>query len=121
MVSTSIVWAFLAYAFSDTDKEPQETAIKPETRDDEPIKEEAEDSAGPSRFPLEDTKASDDSEEEDIKLETATTSEVEDAEGDTQEHVGGYTSHSGMGTALESAEARGVQRRRSHLFQGQDS
>lgn len=114
MASTSIVWAFLAFLFNRTDKGAQKTAIKRETRDDTSIKEEDEEDEGFWSLKIPDRR--------DVQPETSsTTSEAEDAEGDVQEDVGGYIGHGGMGTGLESAEDRGVQRRRSRVFQGQDS
>ena len=121
MASTSIVWAFLAFLFNRTDKGTQKSAIKRETRDDTSIKEEEDEDEDKGfwslKFP---TTQNQDS--QDVKPETSsTTSEAEDAEGDAQEDVGGYIGHGGMGTGLESAEDRGVQRRRSRVFQGRDS
>lgn len=115
----SIVWAFLAFLFNRTDKGTQKTAIKRETRDNTSIKEEEDEDEGfwSLKFP---TRKYQDS--QDVKPESSsTTSEAEDAEDDAQEDVGGYIGHGGMGTGLESAEDRGVQRRRSRVFQDQDS
>lgn len=115
MVSTSVVWLVLAYMFS-TDHETRETE-----RGSTPIKEESDDESAdpagslPSRRdqPPEESETDDDS-KVDVKQEPSPiTSEAGDGNA-TTEHVG-------TGTGLESAEARGVQRRRSHLFKEEDS
>ena len=88
-------------------------AIKPETPDDETsIKDEDEDEdrGGLSRFPPDN-----DSEEENARPEPASTSETEDAS--HARDIG----HGGMGTGVESAGDRGVQRRRSRMFEGEQS
>lgn len=119
MVSMSVVWLVLAYMLS-TAREIRETE-----RGGTPIKEESDDeSADPAGFPSsghgqppEENEAGYDSEEE-VKQEpspSATTSEAGD------DNATDSTAHGGTGTGIESAEARGVQRRRSHLFKVEDS
>lgn len=117
MLSTTIVWISLAYLFSGKGKGQGETTIKQETPDDASIKDEDEDedSGDLSRFPPAHTKTEHDSEEGDPRSEQASTSETEDA-GDTRD-----TSHGGMGTGVESAGDRGVQRRRSRMFEGDET
>merc|ERR1712187_410148 len=105
MMSTSIVWLVLAYMFG-TDHETRETE-----RGSTPIKEESDDeSADPAGFPssrrdqpAEDSETEDES-EVDVKQEPSPA---------TSEAGGDYATaeHAGMGTGLESVEARGVQRR----------
>lgn len=113
MLSTSLVWIALAYLFSGKGKGQGDKAIKPETPDDETsIKDEDEDEdrGGLSRFPPDN-----DSEEENARPEPASTSETEDAS--HARDIG----HGGMGTGVESAGDRGVQRRRSRMFEGEQS
>lgn len=116
MGSMSIVWLALAYLFSTVNVTPETKIKEEEAQDDVSIKQESEvESVGASKFPPArhgplQTEAGLESEGDDRKSETSTASETEQAEGED-----------GTGTGLESAEARGVQRRRSRMFHEEDT
>ena len=126
MASTSIVWIVLAYSFGSSD-EAQESGIKQETQSDTSIKEESDDeSVDISKFPSSShgppskIKTEHDS-EEDVKPEASIASEAEETDsGSPEEEAGDSAGHGGAGTGLESAEDRGIQRRRSRIFKEEE-
>lgn len=127
MASTSIVWIVLAYSFGSSDGE-QGSGIKQETQSDTSIKEESDDeSVDISKFPSSSRgpsskkiKTEHDSEEE-VKSEASVANEAEETDsGSPEEEAGDSAGHGGAGTGLESAEDRGVQRRRSRIFKEEE-
>lgn len=122
MASTSIVWIILTYSFGSSDSD-QGSRIKQEMESDTSIKEESDDESvdiskfrSSSRGPLSKIKTEHDS-EEDVKPEASSASEAEETDsGSPEDEAGDSAGHRGAGTGLESAEDRGVQRRRSRLF-----
>lgn len=117
MISSSIAWLVLASLWST--KPENQINIKQETRGKTPIKEEYDDEAAdisaldspsdshsPKHQQTSRVKKEEDFEEETKPSYTS----------DTDEGSHAWPSESGAGTGLESAEARGVQRRRSRLF-----
>ena len=128
MASTSIVWIILAYSFGSSDGD-QETKIKQETRSDTLVKEESDDeSVDISKFPSSSShgppskkiKTEHDS-EENVNPEPSTTSEAEETDsGSPADEAGDSAGHGGAGTGLESAEDRGIQRRRSRIFKEEE-
>lgn len=116
MGSMSIVWLVLAYLFSTVNVTPETKIKEEEAQDDVSIKQESEEeSVGTSKFPPArhgplQTEAEPESDGDDRKSEVFLTSEAEQAEGEE-----------GTRTGLESAETRGVQRRRSRMFHEEDT
>lgn len=111
MFSTSFVWVLLASLLSNGGgkhgvKEAQrgDASIKEESDDEEADASSQDDQADPSQ--------------RDIKREEEFDEDHRDA---PVSEVAGSHTDSGAGTGLETAEARGVQRRRSHLSQGEHS
>lgn len=112
MFSTSAVWLLLVSLGSNggnrvKGERPDRTRIK-EKSDDDPDDPFSEDS---------DTGPSNDPSQRRIKREEGEESHLESPFGE----VAGSQTDSGTGTGLESAKARGVQRRRIHLFEGEQS
>lgn len=126
MASTSIVWIVLAYSFGSSDGE-QGSGIKQETQSDTSIKEESDDeSVDISKFPSSSRgpppkkiKTEHDS-EEDVKPAASIASEGEETDSSPTDEAGDSAGHGGAGTGLESAEDRGVQRRRSRIFKEEE-
>lgn len=118
MLSTSVVWLILA-ALVSSGGGNRGTGIKKEQRSETLIKEESDDGeevdnlsqqghADPSNEPA----------PREIDQEGGSTEGQHDTP--IGEASGSHTD-SATGTGLESAEARGIQRRRSHLFEGEHS
>ncbi|RAK99784.1 seipin [Aspergillus ibericus CBS 121593] len=134
MVSAGVVWVILATLLSGGG-EPPRAVVKAEDRSGTPIKAEEDDEPiFPAEIPESSSKApkikrDEDSEEEEVKEEEEEEEAVKEeesealaeaeaeAEEDSREDRGeGPSGAAGIGTAVESAHARGVQRRRSHHF-----
>jgi hypothetical protein len=124
MISSSIAWLVLASIWST--KTVNHINIKRETRGKTPIKEEYDDEAAdisaldspsdshsPKHQPTSWVKQEEAFEEETKRSYSSDTDEGSPDRGSGRE---AWLSESGAGTGLESAEARGVQRRRSRLF-----
>ncbi|PYI05924.1 adipose-regulatory protein [Aspergillus sclerotiicarbonarius CBS 121057] len=128
MASAGIAWVILAALLSGGGGEKPRAVIKAEDRSGTPIKTEDDEPVFPAQVPEPSDKAprikrEDESEdEEDIKEEDADEEEAVkeeevEAEEDLQDDRGeGPSGAVGAGTGVESAQAQGVQRRRSHLF-----
>ena len=128
MASTSIVWIILTYSFGSGDGE-QGSDIKQETEGDTSIKKESDDeSVDISKFPSSSSRGppsknikTEHDSEEDVKPEASSASEAEETDSDSPEgEAGDSAGHGGAGTGLESAEDRGVQRRRSRIFKEEE-
>lgn len=124
MVSSSIAWLVLASLWST--KPRNQTNLKQEARGETPIKEEYDDEAAdisaldspsdshsPKHQPTSRIKKEEDFEEETKPSYTSDTDEGSHGPGGRRDF---WPSESGAGTGIESAEARGMQRRRSRLF-----
>ena len=116
MVSTTVVWLILAALFSGG---KHETGVKREQRSKTSIKEESDDGEDADVSSQDDhDDPSNDPSQRTIKQEDESEEGQHDApvDGVSESHIDSAT-----GTGLESTEARGVQRRRSHLFEGEHS
>ena len=114
MLSTSVVWILLAYLASQTKGKPEaevkdgqqsEASVKDES-DDDTLETSSQDSRpGPPDNPSRRIKEEEDPEE-----------------GSSAAMVGeaAFPGESGAGTGLESAEERGIQKRRSRILEGED-
>jgi hypothetical protein len=124
MVSSSIAWLVLASLWST--KPTNQINIKQEARGKTPIKEEYDDEAAdisaldspsdshsPKHQSTSRVKREEKFEEE---TKPSYTSDTDEGSHDPGGRRDVWLSESGAGTGLESAEARGVQRRRSRLF-----
>lgn len=112
MFSTTVVWLILASLVShsggqrdvDIKEQPGDASLKEESGDEE------------ADAPSQDDQA------EQSQKEVKKEEEFDEDQRDTPVSEGPRShTESGAGTALESAEERGIQRRRSHLFQGEPS
>ena len=127
MASAGFVWAVLAALLSGSGEKPR-TIIKAEDGSGTPIKTEDDEPAFPLQIPESSGKAprikreEESEDEEGIKEEETEEEGVkEEAEEEADEELPedrgeGSSEVVGAGTGVESAHARGVQRRRSHLF-----
>ncbi|KAI9929150.1 hypothetical protein MW887_001554 [Aspergillus wentii] len=127
VISTGVVWFILAVLFSTNNGGSDESLIKG-TSDRTPIKEESDDESLDDVSPH-DLSGTNPSQIKRIKTEHHEEESKPDyllsqphGEGDYSQGDGGEGSSraAGAGTGLESAEARGVQRRRSHLIKEED-
>lgn len=111
MFSTTVVWLVLASLVSNSGGQ-RDADIK-EQPGDASVKEESGDEA--------DASSQDDQAEQSHK-EVKKEEDIDEDQRDTPISEGPRShTESGAGTALASAEERGLQRRRSHLFQGEPS
>lgn len=132
MTSSAIAWLILSSYFA-SDATETEESIKKEEHEDRPIKTEEEEEMtesdfdsphappGVSKQEAEQIKQEEDAEGPsgvDLQATEAENENDEDDEGQQIRESTGVGTDSGIGTSLESASARGIQRRRSRLFGG---
>ncbi|KAB8229973.1 seipin [Aspergillus alliaceus] len=113
MTSASISWAILA-SLSSTGRNGSESEVKEEAGDEIPIKQEPSEET-PSL--MEATSSSSNNPAEKGKVKKEYEYEADDDESDGSRPF----EEVGSGTGVESAEARGVQRRRNRLFKDEQS
>lgn len=117
MTSASISWVIIASLSSTSTREPE---VKEEAVDETPIKQEPSEEtsslmeapSAPSTIP---------EGKQRIKREAEYGADDDESDGSPRDRGTLSSEEVGAGTGLESAEARGVQRRRSRLFNNEQS
>ncbi|KAE8353304.1 putative adipose-regulatory protein-domain-containing protein [Aspergillus coremiiformis] len=119
MTSASISWVILA-ALSSAGRDGSQLGVKEEAGDEPRIKQESfEEVFSPMEAPS--SSSYDSVEKEKLKREDEYEADDDESDGSPTDLGVQPSEKSGSGTGLESAEARGVQRRRSHRFTDEHS